>query len=75
MKILIDNRTNLNNEEIGIIIDDLQEREKGSTQYYEKWKGYIIENEGYTNIRVETLVMKRYFKVLIWEETNSDKNK
>lgn len=65
MKILIDNRTKLNNEEIGIIIDDLQEREKGSTQYYGKWKGYIIEKEDYTNIRVETLVMKRYLKVLI----------
>ena len=25
MKILIDNRTKLNNEEIGILIDDLQE--------------------------------------------------
>lgn len=28
MKILIDNRTNLSNESIGIILDDLQEREK-----------------------------------------------
>ena len=70
MKILIDNRTKLNNEEIGIIIDDLQEREKSSTQYYGKWKGYEITNKGYTNIRVETLVMKRYFKVLIMEENN-----
>lgn len=28
MKILIDNRTQLSNEEVGIILDDLQEREK-----------------------------------------------
>lgn len=28
MKIFIDNRTQLSNKEIGIIIDDLQEREK-----------------------------------------------
>ena len=33
MKILVDNRSDLKNEDIGIIIDDLQEREKGTTQY------------------------------------------
>ena len=32
MKILIDNRTKLNNEEIGILIDDLQEREKSKAE-------------------------------------------
>ena len=64
MKILIDNRTTLNNEEVGIIIDDLQEREKGSTQYYNKWKGYELEYKG-KRIKIETLVLKRYFKVLI----------
>ena len=43
MKILLDNRTELSNEDIGIILDDLQEREKGTTQYYGKWKGYELE--------------------------------
>ena len=70
MKILIDNRTKLNNEEIGYIIDDLQEREKGSTQYYGKWKGYELKY-GDEKLKVETLVMKRYLKVLILEETNA----
>ena len=66
MKILIDNRTTLNNEEIGIIIDDLQEREKGSTQYYNKWKGYEIEYKD-IRIKIETLVLKKYLKILIME--------
>lgn len=65
MKILIDNRTKLNNEEIGIIIDDLQEREKGTTQYYGKWKGYELENRIGERLKIETIVMKRYLKVLI----------
>jgi hypothetical protein len=69
MKILIDNRTDLNNEEIGIIIDDLQEREKGSAQYYGKWKGYELKYEE-KKLKIETLVMKRYFKVLIMEVNN-----
>lgn len=67
MKILIDNRTSLNNEEVGIILDDLQEREKCSTQYYGKWKGYELENRIGNKIKVETLVMKRYFKILLQE--------
>lgn len=67
MKILIDNRTNLTNEEIGTIIDDLQEREKNTTQYYGKWKGYSIEYKGKA-LHIETMVMKRYFKVLILGE-------
>lgn len=67
MKILIDNRTLLNNEDIGIIIDDLQEREKQSTQYYGKWKGYELKFKDKT-IKIETLVMKRYFKILLLEE-------
>ena len=67
MKILIDNRTKLNNEEIGIIVDDIQEREKGSTQYYGKWKGYELENRIGEKLKIETLVMKRYFKILIME--------
>ena len=41
MKIFIDNRTQLNNTDVGIIIDDLQEREKQTTQYYGKWKGIL----------------------------------
>lgn len=67
MKILIDNRTKLNNEEVGIILDDLQEREKGSTQYYGKWKGYELENRIGHKFKIETMVMKKYFKVLIQE--------
>lgn len=47
MKILIDNRTKLNNEEIGIILDDLNYRGQ--------------------KFKIETMVMKRYFKVLIVE--------
>lgn len=58
-----------NKEEIGIIIDDLQEREKGSTQYYGKWKGYELKY-GDEKLKIETLVMKRYFKVLIMEVNN-----
>ena len=68
MKLLIDNRTKLNNEEIGIIIDDIQEREKSSTQYYGKWKCYDLENRIGQKFKIETMVMKEYFKVLIWEE-------
>jgi hypothetical protein len=66
MKILIDNRTNLSNKSIGIILDDLQEREKNSTQYIGKWKGYELE-VGTGKFDIETLVMKRYFKVVITE--------
>ena len=66
MKILLDNRTKLTNEEVGIIIDDLQEREKGTTQYYGKWKGYELEIKD-KKIHIETMVMKKYFKVLIQE--------
>lgn len=69
MKILIDNRTELNNEEIGILIDDLQEREKGTTQYYGKWKGYELEKrEDKHKLHIETMIMKKYFKILIMEE-------
>lgn len=66
MKILIDNRTELTNEEIGIIIDDLQEREKASTQYYGKWKGYTLEYKE-KELHIETMVMKKYFKILVLE--------
>lgn len=66
MKIFIDNRTQLNNTDVGIIIDDLQEREKATTQYYGKWKGYEIEIED-KKIHIETMVMKKYFKVLLLE--------
>lgn len=67
MKILIDNRTELSNQSIGILIDYLQEREKGSTQYYGKWKAYQLEIEG-IKLHIETMVMKKYFKILILEE-------
>lgn len=65
MKILIDNRTELTNEEIGTIIDDLQDREKNTTQYYGKWKGYSLKYKGKA-LHIETMVMKRYFKVLVY---------
>lgn len=68
MKILIDNRTLLSNKEVGIIIDDLQEREKNTTQYYGKWKGYELERRTGEKLKIETMVMKRYFKVLIMEK-------
>lgn len=67
MKILIDNRTDLNFEEVGIIIADIQEREKNTTQYIGKWKAYQLELRNGKNIGIETLVMKRYFKILIME--------
>lgn len=67
MKILIDNRTQLSNKDVGIIIDGLQEKEKGTTQYYGKWKGYEIETK-IKKIHIETMVMKKYFKVLLLEE-------
>ena len=67
MKILIDNRTNLSYEEIGSILDGIQEKEKGTTQYYGKWKGYEIETKT-KRIKIETMIMQRYFKVLIMEE-------
>lgn len=65
MKILIDNRTNLKYEDIGIIIDDLQEREKNQTQYNGKWKGYELEFRDGRIIKVETQIMKRYFKIIL----------
>ena len=67
MKILIDNRTQLSNKDVGIIIDDLQEREKQTTQYYGKWKGYEIEIKD-KKIHIETMVMKKYFKVLLFQK-------
>lgn len=70
MKILIDNRTNLSNQDVGIIIDDLQEREKYSTQFYNKWKGYEFNFEDKGIYKIETLVLQRYFKVLIMEVKN-----
>lgn len=66
MKILIDNRTELSNQSVGILIDNLQEREKNSTQYIGKWKSYELEIDG-IKLHIETIVMKRYFKVLIME--------
>ena len=65
MKILLDNRTELKNEEIGIIIDDLQEREKGTTQYYGKWKGYELEFKNGKIIKIETMIMKKYLKSIM----------
>ena len=67
MKIFIDNRTQLSNEEIGSIIDSLQEKEKRTTQYYGKWKGYEIETKT-KKIHIETMVMKKYFKVLLFQK-------
>ena len=67
MKILIDNRTQLSNKDVGIIIDSLQEKEKGTTQYYGKWKGYEIEIKD-KKIHIETMVMKKYFKVLLFQK-------
>lgn len=67
MKIFIDNRTQLNYTDVGIIIDDLQEKEKQTTQYYGKWKGYEIEIKD-KKIHIETMVMKKYFKVLLLED-------
>lgn len=66
MKILIDNRTELTNEEIGTIIDDLQDREKNTTQYYGKWKGYELEFN-HQSLHIETIVMRKYFKILVLE--------
>ena len=69
MKILIDNRTQLSNEEVGIILDDLQEREKRTTQYYGKRKGYELDYSRIgLKLKIETIIMKRYFKVLILED-------
>lgn len=70
MKILIDNQTNLNNKDVGFIIDDLQEREKATTQYYGKWKGYEVELKNGKRFKIETMLMKRYYKVLIMEVNN-----
>ena len=67
MKTLIDNRTNLSYEEIGSILDSIQEKEKGTTQYYGKWKGYELEIKD-KKIHIETMVMKKYFKVLLLED-------
>lgn len=67
MKILIDNRTHFNNKEIGIVLDDIQEKEKGTTQYYGKWKGYELEIKD-KKIHIETMIMKRYLKVLLIQE-------
>lgn len=67
MRTLIDNRTKLSYEEIGSILDVIQEKEKGTTQYYGKWKGYEIEIKT-KRIKIETMIMKRYFKILIMEE-------
>lgn len=66
MKILIDNRTDLKNELIGILLDEIQQKEKNSTQYIGKWKGYELEMKT-GKFHIETLIMKRYFKVLITE--------
>ena len=68
MKILIDNRINLCNTEVGHLIDFLQEIEKGQTQYYGKWKGYELNNPQYEKLHVETMVKKRYLKILICED-------
>lgn len=66
MKILIDNRTNLSNTEIGILLDmiDLSN---------EKWYYYeYVYNKSY---HVEALKMKRYLKVFIMEiSTESEEN-
>lgn len=67
MKTLIDNRTDLCFEDIGTIIDYIQEREKNTTQYIGKWKGYKLAYKN-KNIAIETMIMKRFLKIIIREE-------
>lgn len=67
MKTLIDNRTDLCFEDIGTIIDYIQEREKNTTQYIGKWTGYKLAYKN-KNIAIETMIMKRFLKIIIREE-------
>lgn len=65
-KILIDNRTDLSYKEVGNLLDNLFENQKGQTNYVGKWCAYEFHHHKkiYT---VETMVMKRYFKIFIME--------
>lgn len=43
-----------------------KKEKKNTTQYYGKWKGYEFEIKD-KKIHIETMVMKKYFKVLLLE--------
>ena len=59
MKILIDNRTNLSNKQIGYLLDTIQINKK-------IWVIYELEYLGKT-YHVEILPIKRYLKAFIKE--------
>lgn len=74
MKILIDNRTQINNMSIGKVIDEILNYEKDNTQYYGKESGYEITCEtnygNKINLDVQTFITKRYLKFIISEAEN-----
>lgn len=71
MKILIDNRTNLSNEETGHFIDRFLEIHPMMKDYFEceKWRNWKFRYEDKI-INMEALLKKRYLKITISEAEN-----
>ena len=68
---LIINKTNLNNEEIGRIIDYIISKGKEDTYYYGKYESFTVvsaKNEKFYKVDIKYL--KRYTKFIITEENN-----
>ena len=59
-----ENKSSLNYQEIGFIIDDILKRNIGKTYYVGKWDYYEYELNG-KNVKLETLQMKTCFKVYV----------
>lgn len=60
----IENKSSLNYQEIGFIIDDILKRNIGKTFYVGKWDYYEYDLNG-KNVKLETLQMKTCFKVYV----------
>lgn len=60
----IENKSSLNYQEIGFIVDDILNKNKDKTFYVGKWDYYEFELNG-KNVKIETLQMKTCFKVYV----------
>ena len=60
----IENKSSLNYQEIGFIVDDILNKNKDKTFYVGKWDYYELELNG-KNVKIETLQMKTCFKVYV----------
>lgn len=65
--ILIENKTKENYKEIGTIIDNINNHNKGKTNYYGKCYYCVIQTD-YKHYKVTIKTLKKYTKYVIEEE-------